>query len=71
MYADELLLPWLRSPVAPVPDVSLFDAHTHLGANDPDGWTCSSEELIESLRLVEARAVVFPLMERAGYRKVR
>jgi uncharacterized protein len=37
--------------------------------NDPEGWTCSSDELIDPLALVEARGVVFPLMERAGYRE--
>lgn len=69
VYADELLLPWLRSLVERLPERRLFDAHTHLGTNDPEGWTCSSDELIESLALVDGRAVVFPLMERAGYRE--
>lgn len=69
VYSDELLLPWLRSLVGQLSDARLFDAHTHLGGNDPEGWTCSSGELTESLALVEARGVVFPLMERGGYRE--
>jgi uncharacterized protein len=67
VYADVLLLPWLESLVAQLPGARLFDAHTHLGTNDPEGWTCSSDELIEALELVEARAVAFPLMERTEY----
>ena len=34
MYADHLLLPWVEA----LPDVDFFDAHTHTGANDPDGY---------------------------------
>lgn len=68
VYTDELLLPCLRSLLAQLPGVGLFDSHTHLGGNDPEGWTCSPQELIDALALVEGRAVVFPLMEPAGYR---
>src|SRR6266542_3614800 len=69
MYADELLLPWFCSLVERAPGVRLFDAHTHLGGNDPDGWRCSPGELTDALALVGGHAVVFPLMERAGYRE--
>jgi predicted TIM-barrel fold metal-dependent hydrolase len=69
VYADELLLPWLRGLVVQLPGVRLFDSHTHLGGNDPDGWARSPHELTDALALVEGRAVVFPLMERAGYRE--
>jgi uncharacterized protein len=68
VYADELLLPWLCSSVETLPGMRLFDAHTHLGGNDPDGSRCSPAELTEALALVGGRAVVFPLMEPAGYR---
>jgi predicted TIM-barrel fold metal-dependent hydrolase len=68
MYADELLMPWLQTLVEEWQGARLFDAHTHLGANDPEGWTCSSEELLDALALVAGRGVVFPLMETAGYR---
>jgi len=55
VYADELLLPWLESLFERLPGAQLFDGHTHLGANDPEGWTCLSEELIDALALVGAR----------------
>jgi uncharacterized protein len=69
VYSDELLLPWLEALLKQSSRPRLFDAHTHLGKNDPEGWTCSADELIEALALVGARGVVFPLMERAGYRE--
>jgi hypothetical protein len=69
VYADEFLLPWLRRLTKRVPGVRLVDAHTHLGGNDPDGWSCSPAELTGALTLAGAQAVVFPLMERTGYRE--
>lgn len=68
MYADELLLPWFRRLVEELPGVQLLDAHTHLGGDDPDGWRCVPDELTDAVALVDGRAAVFPLMERAGYR---
>jgi uncharacterized protein len=68
VYADELLLPWLRDLMGRLPGVRLFDAHTHLGVNDPEGWRCVPDELVGALVLVDGRAAVFPLMEPEGYR---
>ena len=52
-----------------VPGLELFDAHTHLGQNDPDGMTQRSEELLAGLELARARgAFVFPMHEPEGYR---
>lgn len=50
-----------------MPDVELFDAHTHLGQNDPDGFRSSLPELTESLTAARARAAVFPMHEPGGY----
>jgi predicted TIM-barrel fold metal-dependent hydrolase len=51
-----------------VPGLELFDAHTHLGENDPDGMRQSPQELIEALRHAGARgAFVFPMHEPSGY----
>ena len=63
MYADHLLLPWIEA----LPDVDYFDAHTHTGANDPDGYAISAESLLEGLAVVDARAVVFTMHEPDGY----
>ena len=35
-----------------------FDAHTHIGANDPDGFRCSIQELTAALAPVRSRAAV-------------
>jgi predicted TIM-barrel fold metal-dependent hydrolase len=55
--------------LAQVPGASLFDAHTHIGFNDPDGAHLSGEQLIEVLASLDARGVVFPMHEPDGYRK--
>lgn len=65
MYADDLLRPWIEA----LPDVDFFDAHTHTGSNDPDGYGVGAEQLLEALAIVDARAVVFTLHEPDGYRE--
>jgi predicted TIM-barrel fold metal-dependent hydrolase len=50
-----------------LPPVALFDAHTHIGVNDPDGFKCTAEELLETLAPTGSRAVVFPMHEPDGY----
>ncbi len=50
-----------------VPGTEPLDAHTHLGANDPDGYRCSRDELVAQLELIGAQAVVFPMHEPDGY----
>ncbi len=52
-----------------IPGLELFDAHTHLGQNDPDGMKQRPDELLSGLELARARgAFVFPLQELDGYR---
>ena len=63
-----MLRPWHEAVMELLPGVELFDAHTHTGSNDPDGVTCTAEELIDGLDLVGARAVVFTSHEPDGYR---
>ncbi len=60
---------WLDPLLAQVPGASLFDAHTHIGFNDPDGARLSGEQLIEILASLDARGVVFPMHEPDGYRE--
>jgi uncharacterized protein len=50
-----------------VPEASLFDAHTHIGSNDPDGARLSGPDLIQILASLNARGVVFPMHEPGGY----
>lgn len=45
-----------------------YDAHTHLGHNDPDGNSQSVGELIAALEPIGARAVTFAMHEPDGYR---
>ena len=67
MYADEILIPWLRAALELVPGAELFDAHTHTGSNDPDGFKATAEQLVEGLDMAGARAVVFTSQEPEGY----
>jgi len=63
VYADEYLEPWISA----LPDVDVFDVHTHTGSNDPDGYRATAEELLAALAIVDARAVVFTTHEPDGY----
>jgi uncharacterized protein len=60
--------PWTEVIFDQVPGLELFDAHTHLGQNDPDEMTQTPEELIDLLEGAQARgAFVFPMHEPQGY----
>ena len=65
---EALLKPYYDRLVADHGPLPLFDAHTHIGANDPDGFRQTPEQLLESLDRVGARAAVFPMHEPGGYR---
>jgi len=65
---DALLRPYLDSLSEEVGDLALYDAHTHVGANDPDGFTQTPEQLLQALAPARARGVVFPMHEPEGYR---
>src|SRR4051794_8775416 len=69
VYADHLLEPWISPLLAQLPSVRVFDCHTHVGENDPSGFSATLEELTEGLELVDGRAAVFPLKEPEGYRE--
>src|SRR3954463_12834164 len=64
---DAILRPWWDSIVAAHGPLTLFDAHTHIGQNDPDGMKQSPQELVEVMTRADARAVVFPMHEPDGY----
>jgi uncharacterized protein len=67
VFADARIVPWLAALRDEVPGVEPLDAHTHIGSNDPDGYRCTREELVEALERVGARAIVFPMHEPGGY----
>ena len=50
MNLFEELRPWSEVVLEQVPGLELFDAHTHLGQNDPDGMKQTPGELTSSLR---------------------
>lgn len=68
LYADL----WPLLPAAPAdaagPD-AWFDAHTHIGHNDPDGFTATVEDIIGGLDDAgHRRALLFAMHEPDGYR---
>ena len=64
---DGILRPWWDQLRADYGELALYDAHTHVGADDPDGFKQSPDELLRALERAGARAVVFPMHEPAGY----
>jgi uncharacterized protein len=64
---DDSIRPWLERIVQDAGPLELYDAHTHIGSNDPDGYRQTPGELIEALGSAVARAVVFPMHEPDGY----
>jgi uncharacterized protein len=62
--------PWVEIVLEQVPGIELFDVHTHLGENDPDGYRQTPDELLTVLEHARARgAFVFPMHEPDGYRR--
>ena len=49
MDIASLTEPWAELMRQDVPGMELFDAHTHLGQNDPDGMSQTPEELLATL----------------------
>jgi uncharacterized protein len=68
MDIASFVAPWAQLMREQVPGLELFDAHTHLGQNDPDGMSQTLEELLGQLGTAAARgAFVFPMHEPDGY----
>ena len=65
--ADHLIRPWYERLCEDLAPLELYDAHTHIGNNDPDGFKQTAEELYEHLDAAGARGVVFPMHEPDGY----
>jgi hypothetical protein len=64
---DRALAPWWIPIQEHLGGVQLYDAHTHLGANDPDGNHQTPDELLAGLKPIDARAVTFAMHEPDGY----
>ena len=64
---DAIMAPWWERLRHDVGGLAMFDAHTHIGADDPDGTAQTPEQLLAALARADARAVVFPLHEPSGY----
>ncbi len=67
MFSDTLIRPWLDRALEELPGLEPFDVHTHIGDNDPDGYSCTRRQLVDALELADARGVVFPMHEPEGY----
>jgi predicted TIM-barrel fold metal-dependent hydrolase len=67
-----VIAPWAAQVREAVPGVRLFDAHTHLGQNDPDEMKQTPGELLAALdeadAIGSAGAFTFPMHEPDGYR---
>ena len=67
MIDDSGMVPWFELLQHEIGGIEPLDAHTHIGANDPDGYRCTREQLVGSLERIDARAFVFPMHEPDGY----
>ena len=67
MRDDAELEPWFAHAVGLVPGVQIFDAHMHVGQNDPDGFKATTPQIVHALELAAARGVIFPFHEPDGY----
>jgi predicted TIM-barrel fold metal-dependent hydrolase len=68
---DAELKPWFDHATGLVPGLRIFDAHMHVGQNDPDGFKATSPQIVHALELAgsDARGVIFPFHEPDGYRE--
>jgi uncharacterized protein len=65
---DPRLLPIYLDGRELLGDAAWFDAHTHIGHNDPDGRKATAEEIIGGLDAARhQRALVFAMQEPDGY----
>ena len=66
-YLDETALPWRGALESVTGPLEPFDAHTHMGQNDPDGFSQTVEQLLAGLGAAGARATSFASAEPDGY----
>ena len=61
-------MPWVEALHDDVPALEVFDAHVHVGTEDPAGLHATEDEVVRALSEIGARALVFPLADPDGYR---
>lgn len=66
IYSERDLIPWVEVLHEDVPGLDVFDAHVHIGTDDPAGFEADAGEVVRALDLVRSRALVFPLKEPDG-----
>lgn len=65
LYA--VLEPYLEHELERYGDLELFDAHTHIGRNDPDGYSAEPGEILEAMDAAgQRRALLFAMQEPGG-----
>jgi predicted TIM-barrel fold metal-dependent hydrolase len=64
---EAILRPWFEALMDEAGRPALYDAHTHVGQHDPDGFRQTPAELLAGLHNAGARGVVFPMHEPGGY----
>ncbi|WP_320670919.1 amidohydrolase family protein [Patulibacter defluvii] len=66
--AEDLIALYRAAAAAVGEDLPWFDAHTHVGQNDPDGQTATAEEILAGLDAAgHRRALTFAMHEPDGY----
>jgi predicted TIM-barrel fold metal-dependent hydrolase len=65
MYS--VLRPYLEHELERFGDLELFDAHTHIGRNDPDGYSAEPNEILAAMDAAgQGRALLFAMQEPGG-----
>jgi uncharacterized protein len=63
----ETLRPYLEHELARYGELELFDAHTHIGRNDPDGYCAEPAEILAAMDAAgQSRALLFAMQEPGG-----
>jgi uncharacterized protein len=63
----EILRPYLEHELARFGELELFDAHTHIGRNDPDGYSAEPAEILAAMDAAgQRRALLFAMQEAGG-----
>ena len=63
----DLLRPYLDHERARFGDLEFFDAHTHMGRNDPDGHEAEPAEILAAMDAArQRRALLFAMQEPGG-----